>query len=187
MKEACVMDTYPPDVVANALLYHARESGASRWRRRSMTHMKLQKLVYFIYAWGLVFGKNPVSERPQVWEYGPIFSSLFHILKTHGSRPIKHGVEQMDPDTGEFAPLMPPPSDREFWHLLDAVWERYGEFSAMELSAMARGDDSPWAVARAAKKGFLDNEKVAAHYRRMLENDDDKPKDNNVVYLERTT
>jgi len=162
------METYPPDVIANALLHHARQGGASRQRMRSMTHMKLQKLIYFVYAWGLALGVNPLSERPQVWEYGPVFSSLFHILKTNGSRPVT-GVEQVDPNTGEWCFLMPPPSDAEILNLIEMVWERYGEFSAMELSALAHEDGTPWTSARAARKGFLDDEEVEKHYRSKLE------------------
>jgi len=161
------MKKYSPDVIANAFLYRAREQG--KFTMRGMTHMKLQKLVYFMHVWGLVFfNESPVNERPEAWEYGPVFSSLFHLLKTNGSRPVQRCV-QMDPDTGEFTPMIPAPDNHEFWELLDRVWERYGEFDAMELSALAHQDDSPWAVARKASKGFLDDEVVKEHYRQKLD------------------
>jgi len=166
------MGRYPPEMIANAFLYKARAGGTfcqRRKQKRSMTHMKLQKLVYFMYAWGLAFGKNPVSERPQAWEYGPVFFLLFHILKTNGSRPVKYGIDIMNPETGRMGPMLPPQDDHELWELLESVWERYGEFDAMELSAMAHEEGSPWEMARNACKGFLDDSEVAEFYRKKLE------------------
>jgi len=161
------MGRYPPDVIVNALLYHARQRGDSL---RGMTHMKLQKLVFFMHAWGLAFNiGSPVSERPQAWEYGPVFFSLYHILKTYGSKPMTGWLVQMNPGTGQMEPMMPPPGDHQFWQLLERVWERYGGFDAFELSALTHEDDSPWASARNAHRGFLNDQDIADFYRRKLE------------------
>jgi len=159
------MGRYPPDVIVNALLYHAaRQRGGSL---RDMTHMKLQKLVFFMHAWGLaLYEKSPVSEQPQAWEYGPVFSSLYHILKTYGSTPVTDGLEQMNPATGQMVPMIPPMEDHHFWQLLGQVWERYGGFDAFDLSALTHEDDSPWASARNAKRGFLDDDEITDFYRR---------------------
>jgi len=161
------MGRYPPDMIVNALLYHARQHGDSL---REMTHMKLQKLVFFMHAWGLaLYEESPVSEQPQAWEYGPVFSSLYHILKTHGSAPITDWLVQVNPETRQLEPMIPQKEDHQFWQLLESVWERYGGFNAFELSALTHEDDSPWASARNANLGLLDDQEITDFYRRKWE------------------
>jgi uncharacterized phage-associated protein len=48
-------------------------------------HMKLQKLVYYAYGWWLLYHSEPImTEPPEVWRHGPVFSSMYHALKHHG-------------------------------------------------------------------------------------------------------
>lgn len=45
--------------------------------------MKLQKLLYFIYADYLKKTKEPLlSEKFQVWQYGPVLSSAYYEFKS---------------------------------------------------------------------------------------------------------
>jgi uncharacterized phage-associated protein len=47
--------------------------------------MKLQKLVYYAYGWWLLYHSEPImTEPPEVWRHGPVFSSMYHALKHHG-------------------------------------------------------------------------------------------------------
>jgi len=155
--------TYEPVLVANSLILMARETGVPS--PRSLTHMKLQKLVYFVHAWGLALhGQSPLSERPQAWEYGPIFESLYHVLKNYGSHPVKEYLVTMNPATGRREAMMPSRKNREFWNLLEQVCAQYGNLSALQLSDLSHEVDSPWEMARAMCNGWLDDEQVTAFY-----------------------
>lgn len=47
-----------------------------------MSHMKLQKLVYYSQAWHLVWEDAPIfKERIEAWANGPVVPDLFHHLK----------------------------------------------------------------------------------------------------------
>jgi len=159
--------TYEPDVIANAVIYLARQTGVPA--PRSLTHMKLQKLVFFVHAWGLALhDQSPLSERPQAWEYGPVFDSLYHVLKSYGSRPVDEYLTKMNPATGQRQAMIPTRNDRTFWNLLEQVCTQYGNLSALQLSDLSHEPDGPWEKARAMHNGWLDDAEVAAFYREKL-------------------
>src|SRR5271170_5786610 len=59
---------YTPLQVANTfVIRHGEQS-------RGLDHMKLQKLDYFVHGWWLAYHQERLlTERPQVWKYGPVF------------------------------------------------------------------------------------------------------------------
>ena len=76
--------SYKPRLIANAFLLKAREA------RLSLSHLHLQKLVYFAHAWHLAIHKEPlIDETIKVWPNGPTIDSLYHELKAHGSKKIE--------------------------------------------------------------------------------------------------
>jgi len=159
--------TYKPILIANAFIYMSRETGVPS--PRSLTHMKLQKLVYFVHAWGLTLhGQSPLSERPQTWEYGPIFDSLYHVLKSYGSHPVKEYLVTMNPATGRREAMIPFRKNREFWNLLEQVCAQYGNLSALQLSDLSGEAGSPWEMAYAMRNGWLDDEQITVFYRGKL-------------------
>src|SRR5436309_2096397 len=87
---------YRPMALANNLI---RRFGY----QRGITHMKLQKLVYYAHGWWLAyrFPEQLLTERPEVWRHGPVFPSMYMALRGFGNRPITFP----QPDL----PLRPPP------------------------------------------------------------------------------
>lgn len=157
------MSAYSPSLVANAFLYKARQSGAK------LSHMKLQKLVFFVHAWSLAMkGVSAVADRPEAWTYGPVFDALYHELKGFGSRPVDSYLVQMNPASGQREPQMPLQTDAEFWGLLEQVWDRYSPFTALQLSELTHEPGSPWEQARKATKLLLADEAVRDFYRAKL-------------------
>lgn len=158
-----IMTAYAPSLIANAFLYKARQSGAQ------LSHMQLQKLVFFTYAWGLVLqGVSHINERPQAWPYGPVFESLYHHLKGHGANHVTSYLEHLNANTGQFEAQIPAQTNEPLWGLLAQVWDRYGHFSALQLSALTHEAGGPWEVARQAKQVALDDAQIRAYYQGKL-------------------
>jgi uncharacterized phage-associated protein len=158
------MLVYAPSLIANAFLYKARGAGAR------LSHMKLQKLVFFVHAWGLALhGESHLSERPQAWPYGPVFETLYHQLKEFGSSDVAVYLKQMNPQTGRIEALIPSREDAGLWDLLEQVWKRYGHFSAIELSALTHEPGGPWEASRNAQQLTLSDDQVKSHYRGKLQ------------------
>jgi len=157
------MSAYSPSLVANAFLYKARQSGAQ------LSHMKLQKLVFFMHAWSLALaGGSVVAARPEAWTYGPVFDTLYHELKGFGSRPVDGYLVQMNPLSGQREAQIPHQADEGFWRLLDQVWGRYSPLTALQLSELSHEPGGPWEQARKALKLQLDDEVVRDFYRAKL-------------------
>ena len=133
---------YDPISVANAFIEKACSDGAI-----SMTHMKLQKLIYLtLEEWLKSKDKSFLSRDPEVWQYGPVFSDLYHRLKQYKSENI---LEPLSSDFGQ------PPNvdDRDLIECIEAVWNKYKSFSATRLSDISHDINGPW-YAIAKKHSF---------------------------------
>lgn len=122
--------TYTPLQIANWFLANiARDAGDV------ITHLKLQKLVYYAQAWSLAARGRPLfSEDFQAWAHGPVVPSLFRAFRGHGMEPIP-------------APRSVPRLDAGTVELLTEVLEVYGEHSARKLEQLTHRE-RPWRDAR---------------------------------------
>lgn len=128
------MSKYSPIDLANTFIQkYSGENG--------IEHMKLQKLCYYAHGWWLAYkDESFLSEEPQVWRYGPVFNSLYHLLSHFGRKSI---TEQQKAN-----PLKKPETikDREINQLIDWVWNRYSNYSAETLSEMTHAKGTPWRI-----------------------------------------
>lgn len=153
---------FSPDAIANYFLDRATEAGVE------ITPMKLQKLVYYAQGWHLAFdpeGRPLVSDKPQAWDFGPVFPSLYHEFKDFGNRPITRKAVTPVDDDGNLT-FVEPSIDQEAKSkrynaefakaILDRVFDSYGKLPAVRLSEMTHVEGSPWSMIRkAAAKRFL--------------------------------
>lgn len=155
---------YSPRLVANAFLVKAKKAGVP------VSHMKVQKLVFFLHAWSLALrdAGSFVTEPPEAWPYGPVFDSLYHELKSYGSSNIDAYLKELNPATGQMAAMVPNSADTEFYRFLDQVWDRYGNFSALQLSALSHEAAGPWAQAREKHARVIDSDMIRNYYRGKL-------------------
>ena len=155
---------YAPSIVANAFLWKHKD--------HSLSHMKLQKLVFFVHAWGLAFhglGGSPLSEKPKAWQHGPVFQTLYHQLKHNGSNPVSEYLKEIDPTTGRMVALVPANEDERFWTLFDRVWQRYGGMSAADLSRLTHERGGPWERVRVGQYGSdMPDDAIRAFYASKL-------------------
>jgi uncharacterized phage-associated protein len=144
------MPKYTPLALANAFLSrHGNEGG--------IDHMKLQKLVYYAYGWWLAYEAEPLlTEGPELWKHGPVFSSLYSALAPRRSIRIS-APQQASPFS---PPPMVPEDDQQTNGLIDWVWGRYGQFGAFALSDMTHAKGTPWQI-EAERQGY----RVAQHHR----------------------
>jgi uncharacterized phage-associated protein len=118
---------------------------------KDVSPMKLQKLMYF--ACGLYLASKDdrlFSDRFEVWPWGPVISSLYHTVKSYGSRSIDRPILELDLKTMEFLTPRIDPKEKELLKFLEAFWETYKDYSAIQLSNATHLDGTPW-------KNALDN------------------------------
>mgnify|MGYP003624478506 CR=1 FL=1 len=143
---------YNPSTIANYFIKKYSSEGA-------LTPMKLIKLVYISYAWYLTLTegeKTLIDEKPQAWDYGPVFPSLYQSLKKFGKTEIQKTI----PNQSLWEKIRD--EDKPF---LNKMWDMYGSYGGIYLSAITHTDNSPWD--KAFKKGYnhnISDKDILEHY-----------------------
>lgn len=134
-----------------------RESGDS------ITHLKLQKLLFYTQAWSLALRDEPIlNEEFEAWAHGPVVRSVFDQYKDYSW----NAIPRVECDDGcEF-------SDEAIEHF-ELIQNAYGQLSAKQLEAMTHRE-RPWREARrglppeARCDDVISRETMAVFYRQLL-------------------
>ncbi|MDD5410909.1 MAG: DUF4065 domain-containing protein [Methylobacter sp.] len=101
----------------------------------SISHLKVQKLLYFAEAWTqLVLDEDLFEEQIEAWAHGPVVPDVYYFFKGNSW----DGLPPQELDT-DFTP--------DVIDVLTQVLDIYGEFSAKTLEDMTHAD-APWIEAR---------------------------------------
>lgn len=118
------------DVVVNYILRHI-----------TVTNKKLQKLVYYAYAWYIVENNENANitnvlfhDRPEAWVHGPVFPVLYDRYKENGRNEIATPNEILE-------------IDEEISEFLDEILAVFGQFDGDQLELMTH-NELPWQKAR---------------------------------------
>lgn len=110
--------------------------------KESMTPKKLQKILYFTYAWFLYLNSEDADsintlfdEKPQAWVHGPVFKTIYDKYKDYKWNKIPRYTDEIKN------------IDDETKKLLDKIWEKYGSYEADELEVVTHRE-TPWQKAR---------------------------------------
>lgn len=151
---------YDSSAIANEFLNLAEVDGDS------ITHMKLQKLVYYAHGWHLAIQKTPlINERIEAWKFGPVVPSLYHEFKTVGAGPIESRAVAADFQDGKLRLYTPYIStsegtliaENEFAsQLVSKIWTQFRRYSAVQLSEATHRPGTPWHQVR-TKYGDVKN------------------------------
>lgn len=124
-----------------------------------ITNKKLQKLLYYIKAWGLVYfpPKGIISEPFEAWVHGPVCRAVYSAYKHFGYTPLTvdyHGLSSSE-YIRNFRNSIPE-NDGEYSmiELIDAVFEEYGQRTSLQLELLSHSEE-PWLEAR---EGLAPNE-----------------------------
>lgn len=114
--------------------------------KESMTPKKLQKLLYYAYAWYLTLQNESSEELDnklfdeefEAWVHGPVVYSIYDKYRHKGYNEIEKFEGQL------------PQFDEDTLDILEQVWDEYGHFNGNELESITH-QESPWINAR---KGY---------------------------------
>ena len=136
-----------------------------------LTHLKLQKLLYFLNGWYLAIHGEPVIDEPfEAWPYGPVVRDLYDELKKYGSAPIDDYLPEWDEKSLKHRPLVISLENKEFWDVLTPVWDKYSQYSAMELSTLSHNPGSPWAVTH--RYAEIGSDTIRNYFLQLAKNND---------------
>ena len=100
-----------------------------------LTHLKLQKLLYYAQGWHLALYGVPLFEASlEAWEHGPVCPEVWKRFKEKSWNPILPSETSEYPDSE---------INQETMDFLSEVWDVYGQFSAKRLEEMTH-EEQPW-------------------------------------------
>ena len=111
-------------------------SKSKKGTEEAITHLKLQKLVYYAQAWHLALkdGQPLFNSRIEAWIHGPVCPTLYNDYRGMGYKELD-------------IVSSPPELRGDIKEILDSVWEVYGSYDGKFLEELTHSED-PWKKAR---------------------------------------
>ena len=130
---------YRPSHIANFMLDRAFAED------RQISPMKLIKLVYIAYGWGLAaLDKKLFEELIYAWQHGPVIESLYHEFKSFRASAITTYSVVLDLDTIELTEPRIDRKQKDENFILGIVWDIYKRYSATALRNKTHELGTPW-------------------------------------------
>lgn len=130
--------------------------------KRTLSPMKLIKLVYMAHGWMLgIYGRPLVREPVEAWRYGPVFPELYYAIKENGHQPVPPDLLNVPNDEPLF--------DEEEISLTGQVHDIYARYTAFDLSRLTHEPGSPWHK-HTHQRGALrviPNDLIEDHYEKL--------------------
>ncbi|WP_278011446.1 Panacea domain-containing protein [Flavobacterium gyeonganense] len=146
---------YNPTTVANYFIEKYSKNG-------DLTPMKIIKLTYIAYGWYLALTDKQqklIDENPIAWDFGPVFPSLYYSIKQYKKEKITEKI----PNATKNERISN--EDEQF---LDKIWEVYGRFDGVYLSALTHIDGTPWQkVYRKDLNAVISDDDIFEHYKKL--------------------
>lgn len=115
-----------------------------------ITNKKLQKLLYYVKAWGLVYFEDGVlNDEFEAWAHGPVCPIVYHAYKQYGFGLIETDMAEKTAMTfvTNFRKRQIASGLSEKMDLVDAVFDKYGQITSLQLELLTHQED-PWIEAR---------------------------------------
>ncbi len=124
-----------------------------------VTPMKLQKLLYFLYRDYLKKTNEPLfADRFETWKYGPVLSEVYYEFARYRDREIK----EFYIDRNGKCYKVRGGSNPIFDSVLNEVWNKYKNYSGIQLSNITHLPNTAWRKAWQSNKNFLSDEDIYA-------------------------
>lgn len=116
-----------------------------------VTNKKLQKILYYVKAWGLVyFDDGVIDDSFEAWVHGPVCRSVYQEYKSFGYNPltIDYGKSGTAAFIRDFKGINgKTETDKEKIEMIDAVFNKYGKLTSLQLELLTHSE-LPWIEAR---------------------------------------
>lgn len=156
--------------LAHIITHNINERGVT------VSPKKLQKLLYYVEAWNLVYLSEPlIDEDFEAWVHGPVLPSLYHKLKDYGFNNIHVVNDDLDTVDEKIERIIKENklTDDQL-DIIDSVLNKYGSLSAFELEMLTHNED-PWKYARGGVaphqrcNNVISKEHMCEYYSRMVQ------------------
>jgi len=141
-----------------------------------VTPLKLQKLLYYLQAWNLVFFNTPVfQDEPEAWVNGPVYRKVYDYYKDYQMfefvKIAPEEKEQLDESVVQMMRNVGFTSEQQ--ELFDEIISKYGKMASADLGLRTHNED-PWKNARNGlgifdySNNVITHESMAKYYGSLL-------------------
>lgn len=123
--------------------------------KRSLSIMSILKLVYIAHGWNLELKNAPLfHNRIEAWQYGPVIPEVYKSFRRQGI----YVDELLMIPSATFAPADV--------HLLEQIYDIYGELEPFQLSDLTHIPGGPWdiAIKSGGTRAVIPDELIRQHY-----------------------
>jgi len=142
-------------------LYIANEFiDIAKGKSQYLTPMQLIKLVYIAHGWSLGLNdKELIAEDIMAWKYGPVIPELYREIKSYKANKITNSIPVSSSLALQECDIS----------LLKEVYEKYGKFTGIELSAITHQKGSPWSKTWEVNPwGVIPDVEINNYYKELL-------------------
>lgn len=107
---------------------------------------QLQKILYICDGTLLAFGKNIINEHARAWNYGPVYPKVYKWYSKNMENPdtnLPDNVVIFIKDKAE--------------NIVTQAVDKFGTWTAAQLSAWTHKESSPWAIALNRNNGKMNS------------------------------
>lgn len=135
-----------------------------------ISHLKLQKLVYFSHCWWLyLYDRNLIPETFNAGKYGTNLKKLYMELKiteyVNNEKYVKDILKNKKYNLKEGSLLQA---------FLNNMWYAYGDKSDLELSAIDHVPNSPWRLAKERNSEYISRADIKNWIGEIVKRNNDK-------------
>lgn len=114
-----------------------------------ITNKKLQKILYYVKAWGLVYFRDGgvIDEPFEAWVHGPVCPEVYRAFKNFVYAPLQLDYKGISSSRyiANFAREHECEEDKV--DLINAVFDKYAGLSSLQLELLSHSE-TPWIEAR---------------------------------------
>lgn len=126
-----------------------------------ITHLKLQKLLYFSQGISLAIYDKPLfSEKIFAWEHGPVIKEVYTIYKEYGRNYIEIKTNKDSDKIIKNIEL-----DQNANKILNIVYDNFAIYTAWQLRDMTHVENGPWDQ---TKSGHIKNDIIKTYFKKEI-------------------
>lgn len=140
---------YPAAAVANFFI------GKNESSRASLTHLKIQKLLYYAQGWFMANydGSRLFDENIEAWKHGPVVRSVYKALSGSKDSQITNKINTVYGQV--YGPHEIDPNDESTLGFLNQFWEQFYSLDAYALTNSTHLRGTPWRTVYEQNDGYL--------------------------------
>lgn len=152
------MRAYSAIAVAKRFLDLAKTEGVG------LSNMKLQKLVFFSQVLSMKMFNAPIHCNDSLaWDFGPVVRELYDLVHDLAAKRPDRQLSLNEPDVSAAFDNAENIDDNDALSVIQAVWDQFKNWTAMQLSNLTHRPNSPWATVYSRERyAVIPNDLIAA-------------------------